>query len=164
MSPVHWIRVISLCLTLHCAAQLSIQHSSTAEEISWGLMQVRELAEDQGMLFHFSPPQRVSFWMFNTFIDLAIAFIDEEGTIVEICEMRAYPEMMSRLPPVEDYQSLKSLNPADAVLYFFRQRATRSTHKASYALEMSSGWFTRNQIEVNDSVLPLIDLKLPEKR
>jgi uncharacterized protein len=47
----------------------------TSEEQAMGLMYRTDLARDRGMLFVFSPPRPVSFWMKNTLIPLDIVFV-----------------------------------------------------------------------------------------
>lgn len=47
-------------------------------------MFVTSLADDQGMIFPYSPPQETSFWMKNTLIPLDIIFIRANGTIGRI--------------------------------------------------------------------------------
>jgi uncharacterized membrane protein (UPF0127 family) len=49
-----------------------------------GLMHVRELPPDTGMLFVFELPQAVSFWMKNTYLSLDLAFIAPDGTVVNV--------------------------------------------------------------------------------
>jgi uncharacterized membrane protein (UPF0127 family) len=52
-----------------------------------GLMMRERLGPNEGMLFVF--PDRAShcFWMRNTIIPLSIAFVDDDGTIVNIADM-----------------------------------------------------------------------------
>ncbi len=49
-----------------------------------GLMFVRELAPDQGMLFLFDFPQEVAFWMKDTVLPLDLIFIDPAGKVLRI--------------------------------------------------------------------------------
>lgn len=49
-----------------------------------GLMARKILSPDAGMLFVFSEPVQVSFWMKNTVISLDMIFISENGEIVGI--------------------------------------------------------------------------------
>ena len=51
-----------------------------------GLMFVRSLAPDSGMLFLFGDIQYVSMWMKNTYVALDMLFIDRTGRIVNIAE------------------------------------------------------------------------------
>lgn len=51
---------------------------------SQGLMFVRKLAPDQGMLFVFDPIQYASFWMQNTYVSLDLMFIAPDGRIVNV--------------------------------------------------------------------------------
>jgi hypothetical protein len=48
-----------------------------------GLMFVRHLPEDAGMLFRLANPRILSFWMRNTYLDLDIAFVNQDGRIVK---------------------------------------------------------------------------------
>jgi uncharacterized membrane protein (UPF0127 family) len=60
--------------------------AATPASRSRGLMFVRELAADRGMLFLFDPPQFVSFWMQNTYVSLDLLFVAADGRIVNIAE------------------------------------------------------------------------------
>ncbi len=51
-----------------------------------GLMFVRELAADRGMLFVHEKPRMASMWMKNTYIELDMLFIAPDGRIVRIVE------------------------------------------------------------------------------
>lgn len=58
--------------------------ADTARSRVHGLMFVRSLPADQGMLFLFERPQFASFWMKNTYLSLDIVFIGPDGGIVNI--------------------------------------------------------------------------------
>jgi uncharacterized membrane protein (UPF0127 family) len=53
---------------------------------SRGLMFIRELAPDRGMLFLYDYPQFAYFWMQNTYVSLDMLFIGADGRIVNIVE------------------------------------------------------------------------------
>ncbi len=84
----------------------------------YGLMNRTSLPADQGMLFVFERPGMHCFWMRNTLIPLAIAFIRQDGTIVNLKEMQPQTET-THCP----------------------DRAVR------YALEMNQGWFRKKGIK-----------------
>jgi uncharacterized protein len=52
-----------------------LEVARTSGEQSTGLMNRTELAHNRGMLFVFSPPRPVSFWMKNTLIPLDMIFV-----------------------------------------------------------------------------------------
>jgi uncharacterized membrane protein (UPF0127 family) len=97
------------------------------EEKTIGLMGRKELAEGQGMLFVFSRPQPMGFWMKDTLLPLSIAYINAEGIIREIHDMQPLNE-----------RSVPSV---------FRDLV--------YALEVPQGWFTKNGILAGDKVTGL---------
>ena len=78
--------------------------------------------ENYFMVFILDKPQKVSFWMKNTRIDLSIAFIDAENRIVEISNLKA--------------NSLKQKISKDNTI--------------KYALEVPKGYFMENEIRVGD--------------
>lgn len=49
-----------------------------------GLMFVRELPADRGMLFLFRTPQPATFWMKDTYVPLDLVFIDPTGRVLNI--------------------------------------------------------------------------------
>ena len=57
-----------------------------------GLMFRESLGPNQGMLFVFEGPDRQCMWMKNTLIPLSVAFIDADGTIANIANMRPRDE------------------------------------------------------------------------
>ena len=62
-----------------------------------GLMFVRDLPADQGMLFLFERPQLASFWMKNTYVSLDIVFIAPDGVVANI----AHSTKPLALAPIE---------------------------------------------------------------
>lgn len=82
-----------------------------------GLMHRRMLPENRGMLFVFPNVAMHGMWMMNTYVPLSVAFIDEEGIIINIEDMQ---------PHTRDAHSAKK--------------------PARYALEMNLGWFRKRGI------------------
>lgn len=71
-----------------------VEVAQTEQQQSKGLMFVRHLAPNHGMIFPFSPPQEVSFWMENTLIPLDIVFIREDHTIARITMAKPLDETL----------------------------------------------------------------------
>ena len=90
-----------------------------------GLMYRRSLPPDEGMLFVFPSPHRISLWMKNTYIPLSAAFIDQEGRIVNIAE---------RMEPLDEERRYQSVAPA------------------KYVLEVNAGWFRNHGVSSGDWV------------
>jgi len=104
--------------------KLNVEIVQDAESRQKGLMNRNELEKNEGMLFVFNSSRILSFWMRNTFIPLDIAFIAEDGRIVDI----------QRMAPLDDTTSYVSSAPA------------------LYALEVNAGWFSENGIKVGGQV------------
>jgi uncharacterized membrane protein (UPF0127 family) len=80
-----------------------------------GLMYIKELPADRGMLFLFERPQLASFWMKNTFVSLDIVFIAADGIVVNI----AHDTQPLSLAPIQ------SVAPVTAVLELAAGTAAR---------------------------------------
>ena len=83
-----------------------------------GLMYREKMAANEGMLFIFDAPAKACMWMKNTLIPLSVAFIDSDGKIVNIEDMK---------PQTTDSHCGKGL--------------------VRYALEMNQGWFRQKNIK-----------------
>lgn len=65
-------------------SEVEVQISDDISERSQGLMDVRQLPEDHGMLFIFEEEQPLSFWMANTPLPLDIMYVNSDSIIVSI--------------------------------------------------------------------------------
>ncbi|MDE3084483.1 MAG: DUF192 domain-containing protein [Verrucomicrobiota bacterium] len=95
-----------------------MQLAVTPAEMQHGLMGRRDLGPDEGMIFVYTQPQQMSFWMHNTPIPLDIGFFNARGELEEIYSMR----------PVDE----SALNSRGRELQF--------------ALEMPQDWFENRQV------------------
>ncbi len=76
--------------------------ADTPERGEQGLMFVRDLPAERGMIFPFPKPRVVTFWMKNTYIELDMLFIAAGGRVVKIID-RAPPlrlDLLSSQVPV----------------------------------------------------------------
>jgi uncharacterized membrane protein (UPF0127 family) len=69
--------------------RIQAEVASTPQARQVGLMNRTSMPTDSGMLFIFDQKATHCFWMSNTKIPLAIAFIADDGKIVNIEEMQA---------------------------------------------------------------------------
>lgn len=106
---------VSLSAGMH---NITAQVASKPRELAIGLMYRREMPPNHGMLFVFDRPERQCFWMKNTLMPLSIAFVADDGRIVNVDEMKA-----------------GTLN------------EHCSAEPVRYALEMNKGWFKRKGIQ-----------------
>ena len=60
--------------------------ATSPQQRASGLMHVRQLAPDAGMLFFFEVSRRLSFYMKNTILPLDMLFIDSHGRVINIVE------------------------------------------------------------------------------
>ena len=99
--------------------ELNVELALTPEQQRIGMMLRTNLAEDAGMFFPLPVTQRASFWMKNCPIPLSAAYIDPEGLIVEI-------------------HDLKPHNTNSVVA---------TSHNIRFVLETSHGWFDRHHVK-----------------
>lgn len=129
---------------------LNVEFALTHNQRAWGLMQRAALPENQGMLFYFPSG---SIWMFNTLIDLSVAFLDKEGYVIDLIDLKAYPEMMDPRRPVRHLADMKYYPSSDAIYQFFLQRSFAIPLGTRYVLEMNKGWFKKHQIKEGDQLI-----------
>ena len=91
--------------------------ASTPEQRATGLMFRRTMGNNEGMLFVFEQPSQQCFWMQNTLLPLSVAFVDDEGRIVNLDDMKP-----------------------------LTQNSHCSTGPVRYVLEMNVGWFAKRGI------------------
>lgn len=70
-----------------------------------GLMFIKELPADQGMLFLFKQPELRSFWMKNTYVSLDVVFIAPDGVVTNI----AHSTQPLSLAPIESVAPVTSV-------------------------------------------------------
>jgi len=83
-----------------------------------GLMLRKSMAANDGMLFVFEDSSPQCFWMRNTLIPLSIAFLADDGTVVNLADMKPQSD--------ESHCSAKPVR---------------------YALEMNQGWFAKRGVK-----------------
>ncbi len=98
--------------------RIDAQVAATPQERQTGLMHRKEMPQHEGMLFVFEQPAQQCFWMKNTLLPLTAAFVDDDGTIVNLADMKP--------------QTLDSHCSAKPV---------------RYVLEMNQGWFAKKGIK-----------------
>jgi len=65
-------------------SRAEVAEAKTQQERNMGLMDVRNLPNDKGMMFFFEKEEPLSFWMANTPLPLDIFFINSDSVIVRI--------------------------------------------------------------------------------
>ena len=97
---------------------IDTQVAITATQRATGLMFRTSMPPGEGMLFVFDTPAEQCFWMKNTLLPLTAAFVADDGTIVNLVDMKP--------------QSTDS---------HCSQKPVR------YVLEMNQGWFEKKGIK-----------------
>ncbi len=88
-------------------------------EMQRGLMERRDLGRDEGMIFLYDRPQRMSFWMRNTPTPLDIGFFRSDGTLAEIHPLHPFDE----------------------------NTVSSRTEDLRFALETNQGWYRANGVK-----------------
>jgi len=73
-----------------------------------GLMFVRKLPPDEGMLFLFERPQFAAFWMKDTYLSLDLVFIRADGVVVNVAE-NARPLTLDPIPSAAPVKAVLEL-------------------------------------------------------
>jgi len=105
--------------------------ADTAARQELGLMYVRSLPSDAGMLFPQREPQLMSMWMKNTLIALDMLFIDARGRIVCLLE-QTKPQSLEILSCDKPVKAVLEINGGEA-----RKRGIRRGDRVSYTLPTS---------------------------
>ena len=98
--------------------RIDTQLATTERQREIGLMFRKEMPQQEGMLFVFEIPGVQCFWMRNTILPLTAAFVADDGTIVNLADMK---------PMTEDSHC--------------------SAKPVRYVLEMNQGWFAKRGIK-----------------
>ncbi len=158
--PLIFLLLISSCLSAVDEVTLTpkliaitLEHAISEAELQFGLMSRSSLEENEGMTFNYPQKKFLSCWMFNCFIDLSVAFIDERHVIREIYEMKAHPELMDPKRVVRSPSDFSLYPIQDPVTQVFMKETTTSRFPSKYALEMNKGWFRKNGVEKYDIAL-----------
>lgn len=129
---------------------ITLEYAQTKDQQAWGLMNRKNLKANHGMLFIYPSPRKASMWMFNCWIDLSVAFLDRDGIIQEIQQLKSYPQTMDPGRSVQSLDDFSLYPPNDPVILFFYQRGITSSSPADYALEVEKGWFKKNNVGVGN--------------
>jgi len=114
-------------IALHLGkATIRAEIASTPAQRERGLMFRTTLGDNDGMVFLMPGIGPATFWMKNTLIPLSIAFLDHDGTVLEVHDMKAQDETITH----------------------------SASDKIAYALEMNLHWFSLNGIKPGDKLDP----------
>jgi uncharacterized membrane protein (UPF0127 family) len=78
-----------------------------------GLMFVRELPPDAGMLFVYAKPRTISMWMKSTFIPLDMVFIRADGRVAQVTA-NTTPQSLKTISSKEEVPAVLELNAGTA--------------------------------------------------
>ena len=119
-SPQLNLERVKLTAGMH---RIDAQVAATSEQRQVGLMFRKDMPQHEGMIFVFEQASQQCFWMKNTLLPLSAAFVADDGTIVNIEDMKP--------------QTLDSHCSAKPV---------------RYVLEMNKGWFAKKGIKAGSKL------------
>lgn len=120
---------------------LKVDLAESAEQQARGLMYVKKISDDYGMLFIYSESAIRHFWMKNTLVPLSIGFFDSDKKLFEIKNMKPMRSLLS-----------KEIDTAS------------SSKPAMYALEVNQGWFEKNKVTVGTKFSWINEVKPKTKK
>ena len=88
-SPQINLQRVELTAGMH---RIEAQVAAAPQERQIGLMFRREMPQHEGMLFVFEQPATQCFWMKNTPLPLTAAFVADDGSIVNLADMKPLDE------------------------------------------------------------------------
>jgi uncharacterized membrane protein (UPF0127 family) len=98
IAPIHDLATLERTTVEIRSHRFDVWLAMSPAEKAQGLMFVRDLPADRGMLFIYEQPTEAGIWMKNTYIELDIIFIDAKKKIVKIAE-RARPHSLETISP-----------------------------------------------------------------
>ena len=104
-----------------------------------GLGGIRDLPENEGMIFAFPQRSVRAFWMKDCFIDLDIVFVDDRSRVVDLGNMKAEPPR-----GVEESQAAYEVR--------LQAGAARSRNPARFVLEFAAGTIDAIGLSIGDRV------------
>lgn len=102
---------------------INAQVAATPRQREIGLMHRTDMPIGEGMVFVFETASALCFWMKNTRIPLTAAFIGDDGTIINLEDMK---------PMTTDSHCAKT--------------------PARFVLEMNQGWFSKRGIKEGQKI------------
>jgi uncharacterized membrane protein (UPF0127 family) len=102
---------------------IDTQLATTEQQRATGLMFRKDMPQTEGMLFIFEQASHQCFWMKNTLLPLTAAFVANDGTIVNLADMK---------PQTTDSHC--------------------SSQPVRFVLEMNQGWFAKKGIKAGSKL------------
>ena len=126
-SSFFWIRELFINKNIHSKNihNINVIVSKLPEELRRGLMFVKHLEENEGMLFKYSNIGKHTFWMKNTYIPLDVIYFDKDSNVIGFIENNQPHDL-----------TIKSIN-----------KPSKSF------LEVNGGYINKNNVKVGDKFI-----------